>query len=612
MSPLYAGIAPGVDTDVRPSIQWQKWGSEAFRRAQVEDKLILLDLTAVWCHACHVMDQTTYANPRIIQILNDNFIPVRVDTDQRPDLEARYRAGGWPTTNLLLPTGEILFQANALESEEMEEILLEVQSLYATDKAALLKQASRLWNRVKEKVEPSTSKGHALQVSMVEQSVEIMRAQFDPVHGGFRKAPKFFEPEAIQMAFVRGFFENDPELIKMGLHTLEKQLPLLDPVWGGFYRYAEQEDWTQPHFEKMLTIQARNLRNYVEAFQLTGDLQFKRVALALIEYVSRFLTDPQTGLFYESQDADVRGHEGEPFVSGAEYYALNEINRLAIGIPRVDQRIFTGSNALIAWAYLYASPVLEKPEIREKALQTLSQLFEKRFDVKRGLAHVEVKGELSLYGLLSDHILFGQALLEAFSATGRSQFLQNAEALAEVSQKLLQDPAKGGFFDHPHMSGKLGLLKLPTKPVTENFQAALWYLTLFHLTGRPEYRSIAEGTLQSMVTSPEPLPVALAGLAIDQWFRIPVHIAVVGAPADPRAKALLLEGLRLYCPGKIVRGFDPDEGEPKWGDIVFPFDGRPVAFVCSDRMCSAPIFQAEAMKESIAEMLVVLKEAVRQ
>jgi uncharacterized protein YyaL (SSP411 family) len=612
ISPVYAEPIPVVETDVRPSIQWYEWGSEAFRRAQAEDKLILLDLTAVWCHACHVMDQTTYADPRIIQLLNGQFIPVRVDTDQRPDLEARYRAGGWPTTNLLLPTGEILFQANALEPEEMEEMLLKVQSIYATDKTALLKQASQLWNRVKEKVEASPSKGNALQTSIVQQSIEIMRKQFDPVNGGFRDAPKFFEPEAIQMAFAHGFFENNPELIKMGLGTLEKQVPLLDPVWGGFYRYAEQADWSQPHFEKMLTIQAQNLRNYVEAFQLTGDLQFKRIALALIEYVSRFLTDPQTGLFYESQDADVGGAEGGPFVSGAEYYSLSESKRLAIGIPRVDQRTFTGSNALMAWAYLHASSVLGKPEIGEMALQTLSRLFEKRFDVKRGLAHVETEGILSVYGLLSDHTLFGQALLEAFSATGQSRFLQNAEVLAEVSQQLLRDPVNGGFFDHPPMSDTLGLLKLPTKPVTENFQAALWYLTLFHLTGKQEYRSIAEKTLQSMVTSLQPLPIALAGLAIDQWFRTPVHIAVVGIPADPRANALLLEGRRLYCPGKIVRGFDPQEGQPKWGEIVFPYDGRPVAFVCTDRICSAPVFQSEAMKESIAEILAVLKEPVHK
>lgn len=607
MNPLYAKTSE-VERADQPVIQWHEWGTEAFRRAQTEDKLILLDLMAVWCHACHVMDRTTYADPRIIALLNSKFIPVRVDTDQRPDLEARYRAGGWPTTSLLLPTGEILFQANALEPEEMEVVLQEVHAMYVTEKAALLQEASRLWNQVKENVEADPSKGKALDISMVRQSVEIIKQQFDPIHGGFQEAPKFFEPEAIQMAFAYGFLENDPELIQIGLDTLTKQLPLLDPVWGGFYRYAEKFDWSKPHFEKMLTIQAWNLRNYVEAYQLTDNAKFQRVALALIEYVSRFLTDPQTGLFYESQDADVRNEKEDVFVPGADYYSLGENKRLAIGVPRIDQRIFTGSNALMARAYLLASPVLEKPEIREMALQVLNQLIATRFDLERGLAHMEKEGEFSVYGLLSDHILFGQALLEAFSATGQMRFLQKAEALADANQQLLQDSVNGGFFDHPRMSDKLGLLKLSEKPVRENFQAALWYLSLFHHTGKSEYRSIAESTLRSVVTSLQPLPIGLAGLALYQWFRVPVHIAVVGPPGDPNTKALFLESRRLYCPEKIVRGFDPQVEKPQWGEIAFPFEGRPVAFVCTDRLCSAPVFQSGALKKSLAEMLALLKE----
>lgn len=611
-SPLHAEIRPHVESVDHPIIQWHEWGNEAFERAQGEDKLIILDLTAVWCHACHVMDQTTYANPRIVQLLNSQFIPVRVDTDQRPDLDARYRAGGWPTTNVLLPTGEIIFQANALGSEEMQAMLLEVQSIYVTDKALLLKQASHLWDRVHEKVEAGRSRGNVFQASMAKQSVDMMRAQFDEVNGGFRDAPKFFEPEAIQMVFAYGFFEDDPELLQIGLDTLKKQVRLLDPVWGGFYRYAEQADWTQPHFEKMLSIQALNLRNYVEAFQLTGDPQFKRIALALIEYVSRFLTDPQTGLLYESQDADVRGTEGQAFISGAEYYSLNESKRLAFGIPNVDRRIFTGSNALMAWAYLHASLVLEKGAIGDLALQMLNRMFEERFDVDKGLVHGETGDEPSLYGLLSDHTFFGQALLEAFRVTGQYQFLQNAEALAEVSQRLLQDSANGGFFDHPQMPGQLGLLNFPTKPVRENLQAVLWYLDLFHLTEKPMYRSIAENTLQAMVNSRQPLPLALSGLAIDQWFRIPIHIAVVGNFDDAMTKALLLEGQRMFCPGKIVKGFDPKKGQPKWGDIIFPYEERPVAFVCTDRMCSAPVFHAEVMEKSVADMMAVLRDPVQK
>lgn len=612
ISPLHAEIRPHGESVGHPIVQWHEWGNEAFGRAQSEDKLIILDLTAIWCHACHVMDQTTYANPHIVQLLNTKFIPVRVDTDQRPDLDARYRAGGWPTTNVLLPTGEILFQANALGSEEMEAMLLEVQSIYDTDKAMLLKKASQLWERVQKKVEAGSSKANVLQAAMVKQSVEMMRAQFDSVNGGFRDAPKFFEPEAIQMVLAYGFFEDDPELLKIGLDTLKKQVGLLDPVWGGFYRYAEQADWSQPHFEKMLSIQALNLRNYIEAFQLTGDLQFKRIGLALIEYVSRFLTDPQTGLLYESQDADVRGTDGIVSMSGAEYYSLNESKRLAIGIPYVDQRVFTGSNALMAWAYLHASVVLEQVEIGDSALQILSRLFQKRFDVNKGLAHGAPGDGPNLYGLLSDHIFFGQALLEAFRVTGRYQFLQNAEALAQVTQRLLHDSANGGFFDHPQIPGTFGLLKFPTKPVKENFQAVLWYLDLFHSTEKHTYRSIAESTLQAMVMSRQPLPLALSGLAIDQWFRIPIHIAVVGDFDDAMTRILMMEGQRMFCPGKIVKNFDPKEGQPKWGDIIFPYDERPAAFICTDRLCSAPVFHAEDMKQSVADMMAVLRAPVRQ
>src|SRR5690606_310474 len=153
----------------------------------------------------------------------------------------------------------------------------------------------------------------------------------------------------------------------------------------------------------------------------------------------------------------------------------------------------------------------------------------------------------------------------------------------------------------------LGLLKLPAKPARENFQAARWYLTLFHFTGTMEYRAVAESTLQSMMTSLQPLPIGLAGLALDQWFRVPVHIAVVGHSNDSGTTSLLLESRRLYYPGKIVKRIDPKNEEPKWGEIIFPFDGRPVAFVCTDRLCSPPAFQAEKLRPNLAEIFTLLQ-----
>jgi len=603
-----AALSHQPESNHQSEIQWYEWGREAFNRAQAEDKLILLDLTAVWCHACHVMDQTTHADPKVLTLLQADFIAVRVDTDQRPDLEARYRTGGWPTTSLLLPTGEILFQANSLEPEVMIELLQEAKELYESDKEDLRKQAAQLWDRVKNRVQTNQSPGEALRPSMARHSVDMMKNEFDSVNGGFRDHPKFFEPEAIQMALGYGFFENDVELINMGLITLDRQVALLDPVWGGFYRYAEQADWSQPHFEKMLTVQAQNLHNYVRAYQLTGNSEYKHIALRIIDYVETFLTDHRTGQFFESQDADVRSQDGKTLVSGTEYFSWNRIHRKAKGMPQVDKKMYTGSNADMAWAYLHASQVLGKPELQDKALNVLKQIVDERYDKKMGVAHGTLKGSFSLQGMLSDHIRLGLALVEAFRTTGDFRFLQQAEALVRTNHELLGDVDGGGFFDRPPSSDRLGLLNIPTKPARENIQAVRLYLDLFHITSKDEYRSTAERTLQSVVGTPQPLPIALIGLAVDEWFRPPVHIAVVGMPDDVMTKALWKKARRLYCPRKMLKSFDPQQGPMKWGEITFPYDGKPAVFICTDRICLAPVYQAEGMKERLVELLTVLRK----
>ena len=599
-----------VESDPLSGLPWHQWGQEAFDRAQAEDKLILLDLTAVWCHACHVMDQTTYADPKVLALLQANFIPVRVDTDQRPDLESRYRTGGWPTTSLLLPTGEIIFQANSLEPEVMIDLLQEARVLYDSEKEDLRQQAARLWDRVKKRMPREEPQAGVLRPSMANHSVEMMKKEFDFVNGGFRDHPKFFEPEAIQMALTYGFFENDVELIKMGLTTLEQQVALLDPVWGGFYRYAEHADWTQPHFEKMLTVQAQNLQNYVTAYQFTGNKEFKHISLRIIEYVERFLTDPHTGLFFESQDADVRDLDGVTLVSGAKYFSWDMIHRKANGMPSVDDKMYTGSNADMAWAYLHAAQVLGKTELKKRALRVLQRMVKERFDEEKGVAHEMGVHSFPLQGLLSDHIRLGLALVEAFRTTDDFTYLQQAEALAQVNQRILEDTKGGGFFDLPHSSENLGLLNIPTKPARENLQAVRWYVDLFHLTGKDTYRLTAERTLKSVVGTPQLLPIALIGLAVDEWFRPPVHIAVVGMPDDGLTQALWEAAQGLFCPRKMVKQFHPLQGSLKWGDITFPYEGKPSAFICTDQICLAPQYQAEGMAGGISELFTILKKPV--
>lgn len=585
-------------TDSAQLVRWYEWGESAFVKAQKEDKLILLDLTAVWCHACHVMDETTYIEPDIVTLLNSSVVPVRVDTDQHPDLEARYRAGGWPTTSILLPTGEILFQANALAPDEMKELLREVVQLYARDKSDLRKQAQVLWRKI-EHPPASDYADQAISQGMVDHAVAFMKNQFDADHGGFRKTPKFFEPEAVSLALAQGFVNKDAELTHMGLHTLNRQQALLDPVWGGFFRYAEQADWTEPHYEKMLTIQAGNLRNYLEAFQLTKNSFYRTIAGSIVNYVWEFLTDHTHAQFWESQDADLRVTDGTTLLTGSEFFALNAEERNKKGIPHIDRRVFTGSNAEMAVGFLEASWILDRPELRRLALRIIRKLDEERWNPGQGLLHVSRGDKVAVSGLLSDHVQLGRALVAAFQSSGENDFLKRAEHLAGRTQALLEDSQGGGFFDRAPDQPGLGLLKMPIKSSRDNLQTALWYLDLFHLTQKQDYRMTAQRTIRAVIWAKQPVPIALMGTAVDRWYRGSVHVAVVGVPNDPVTLTFMAEGHLFYFPGKLIRQFNPEQESPQWGEISFPYHGKPVAFACTDRLCSPPVGSPEDLQANI-------------
>jgi len=279
-------------------------------------------------------------------------------------------------------------------------------------------------------------------------------------------------------------------------------------------------------------------------------------------------------------------------------------------MPFVDDRMYTGSNADMAWAYLHAAQVLGMPELRKRAIHVLKRIVTERFDQEKGVVHGAGDASVNLQGMLSDQIRLGLALVGAFRTTERSWFLDQAEALVGTTQKLLEDAKGGGFFDRPSSSNDVGLLNVPRKPARENIQAVRLYLDLFYLTNKDEYRSTAERTLQSVVGTPQPLPVALIGLAVDEWFRPPVHIAVVGKPDDVRTKALWDEAWQLYCPRKMVKIFDPQQGAMTWGEISFPYNGAPSAFICTDQMCLPPVNQAEEMPERLNELLGDLRKSV--
>ncbi len=301
-------------------VEWHEWGTEAFARAAGEDKPILLDIGAVWCHWCHVMDRESYEDPRLAEVINENFIAVKVDRDERPDVDTRYQAAvaaisgqnGWPLTAVLTPQGQPFFGGTYFPREErygrpgFERVLRSMVDAWKTRRAEVLESADSVVAAI-EYNENFAGRAGNLGMEIVDQMVASALEKFDRHYGGFGSQPKFGHPSAIDLLLdVAGRTGNDAAR-EAAVVTLEKMARggVYDQLGGGFHRYSVDERWVVPHFEKMLYDNAELLKNYVHAFQSYVDPEFARVARDIIRWMDASLTDRERGGFYASQDADI-------------------------------------------------------------------------------------------------------------------------------------------------------------------------------------------------------------------------------------------------------------------------------------------------------------------
>jgi len=304
-------------------IQWHEWGDDAFAAARRENKPMLLDIGAVWCHWCHVMDRESYDDPEIAQIVNDNFIAVKVDRDERPDIDSRYQIavssltgqGGWPLTAFLTPDGKPFYGGTYFPPQDhygrpsFRRVLLSIANAYREQNADVLQQASMVESAI-ARAESYIKGGSKISASVIDALVESAQKMFDPQNGGFGSAPKFPHPSAIDLVMHSYTRKDDAkdkdELRHVFVHTLEKMARggVYDQLAGGFHRYSVDERWIVPHFEKMSYDNSELLTNYVHAYQVTGDEFFADVARDIIRWVDEWLSDRAHGGFYASQDAD--------------------------------------------------------------------------------------------------------------------------------------------------------------------------------------------------------------------------------------------------------------------------------------------------------------------
>jgi uncharacterized protein len=436
-------------------IQWHEWGAEAFAAAQRENKPMLLDIGAVWCHWCHVMDRESYDDPEIAAIVNRHFIAVKVDRDERPDIDSRYQAavqavsgqGGWPLTAFLTPDGKPFYGGTYFPPSDgygrpsFRRVLLSIANAYGEKHGDVVEQAKMVESAIAQS-ESFAGRSGRVSAAVMAAIQESAFKMFDPQHGGFGQAPKFPHPSALDLLierYVRTSGKDESELRNVIVTTLEHMARggVYDQLAGGFHRYSVDERWVVPHFEKMCYDNSELLKNYVHAYQATGEEFFADVARDIIRWMDEWLSDRQRGGFYASQDADISmDDDGDYFTwtldearavltkelveVAALFYDINEVGemhhnpaknvlyvrspveeiarrmnlspervrellatakkklyaaRLQRPTPYVDKTVYVGWNSLCVSAYLEAAKVLNLAEARRFALKSLDRVL---------------------------------------------------------------------------------------------------------------------------------------------------------------------------------------------------------------------------------------------
>ena len=433
-------------------MNWLPWSAEAFERAARDDRPVLLSITAAWCAACHEMDRTTYADPGVQAIITDRFVPVRVDSDRRPDINERYNLGGWPTTAFLTPSGDLLAGSTFIPLDQMEGVLRRVADAF---------QSPERWG-----ARPQAPEGAAGPVPTEEALIEQVFQTYDPEHGGFGVEPKFPLTAPLHLALALARARDDQRWLPVVEHTLDAIAGggLHDRTSGGYFRYATTRDWQVPHREKLLETNASLLGAFVDAAVTLGRPGDRDRIAELATFIRTSMRLPTGGF---------AGSDAEPMA-------------------------YLDSNATTMGALLGAAAVLEDAEIARDALSSFERVLLACYRPGAGVAHY-VEGEPRVRGLLVDQVAAMSALLDAFDLTEDEPYRMMAEELAHYV--IRTTGADGGAFaDRAASPDDLGLLKEAQRPFVANCDAARALRRLERVAGEPEFGARANAALAAAAT----------------------------------------------------------------------------------------------------------------
>jgi len=557
------------------AIHWEKWSDEVFVRARKENKFVLLDLEAGWCHWCHVMDETTYRDPAVVALMGERYIAVRVDQDSRPDLANRYEDYGWPATVVFAPDGtEIVKKQGYVPPARLAAIL-----------QGILADPTPLPGGEAREATPTTGDGAVLR--------EQLYRGYDDQAGGWGFSHKFLDWDAVEFA-LREAGRGDAAAEDKARTTLRLQRKLLDPVWGGMYQYSVGGNWDEPHFEKIMQMQAENLRIYALAYAQWGDPDHLATARAIHWYLRAFLTSPD-GVVYTSQDADL-----VPGEHSAEYYALDGAGRRARGVPRVDRHVYARENGWVIAALVQLAESTGDASFGTEAERAARWILAHRALPGGGFRHDETDAAGPYLG---DTVAMGRAFLALHRLTQRPEWREHAVAAAEFIRTHFGRGDRAGYAT---AEIRPATFPEPRPQYDENVAVARFASALARATGKEEHRALAEPALRWILspdlTSGRGFYVGGALLAAEEAGTDPVHVLVLGAKDDPVAQAMFAAALRLPDQHKLVEWWDRREGPAPRGEDIFPEMDQPAAFLCANGACSLPITTAAGLERKLAAL----------
>ncbi|HWT91481.1 MAG TPA: thioredoxin domain-containing protein [Solirubrobacteraceae bacterium] len=637
-------------------VDWLPWGEEALRRAKEEDKPILVSIGYSACHWCHVMERESFEDEQVARLMNERFVCVKVDREERPDVDALYMeavqsmtgSGGWPLNCFLTPDQTPFYGGTYFPPRPAQNMPSWTQVLEALSKAwteqrdEIEQQGRQMAGRLQGAAALRPSQRQLDPRDLDTAEVGLTR-QFDQQWGGFGGAPKF--PPSSVLDFLLG--RGEPRMALMTLHAMRSG-GINDQVGGGFSRYAVDRTWTVPHFEKMLYDNALLARAYLHGFQTTQDPRLRATCAETLTWMAREMRAPEGG-FFSAFDADSEGVEGRFYVwtlkglrasldpadvdAAIAYFGVTEEGnfeganvlegrgpvpddatlarirarllevRSARTRPGLDDKRLTAWNALAISAFAEAGAVLERPDWLDVARGAADFVLTRMRTADGRLLRTFNGGEAKLNAYLEDHAYLLEALLALYEATFEPRWFAEARTLADTLLARFADTEHGGFFttsdDHEQLVARRKDLEDHPIP-SAGSSAALGLLRLGALTGERTYTEAAEGHLRLVHELAPQHPHAFGHLLQALTFHTrPVReIALVGDPAGVAELARVVRS--KYRPNVVLAGGDgSDDGGVPLLEGRTPVDGRAAAYVCEGFACRQPVTTGQELEAVI-------------